>query len=145
MLLKDPENGGEIYSKETIDLIKRTTAEYKAQYEFKKKKDNPTPYQQIVDKLKIQGRGNISKEEILEVYLKEIKEDLIKNFDYQPSDSSMKTLSEDENQYNCLAGESQPDDTEEIPLEDIFEEIKNTVVKRISKGESSSEKQKMGE
>ena len=144
MLVKNPENG-EINSKETLDLIKRTIAEYKTQYEFRKKKENPTPYQHIVDKLKMQGKGNISKEEILEAYLEEVKDDLIKNFDYHKSDSSMKDLSEDENPYNCLAGESQPDDTEEIPLEDIFEEIKNTVSKRISKGESSIGKQKIGE
>ena len=131
MILKNPENG-EINSKDTIDLIKTTISQYRSQYEFKKKKD--TPYQKIMEKLKFQGRENISKEEILEEYLKEMKEDLIKNFEYQKSDSSMKTMSEDENQYNCLAGESQPDDIEEITLEDMFEEIKNTVSRRISKG-----------
>lgn len=141
MLLKDPQSG-ELNSKETIDLIKRSIEQYKAQWEFKQQQENPTPYQHIVEKLKKKGKGNISKEEILEEYLKEIKEDLINNFDYQKSDSSMKTLSEDENQYGCLAGESQPD--EEIHLEDIFEEIKNTVTKRILKEESSTKK-KMGE
>nr|GEW45804.1 RNA-directed DNA polymerase, eukaryota [Tanacetum cinerariifolium] len=41
------------------------------------------------------------------------------------------------------AGESQElEDPEEIPLEDIFEEIKNTVSRRISKGESSNLNQK---
>nr|GFA95800.1 hypothetical protein [Tanacetum cinerariifolium] len=55
----------------------------------------------------------------------------------------MKASSKDENQFNCLAEESQElEDPEEIPLEDIFEEIKNTVSRRISKGESSNEKQK---
>nr|GEX40264.1 hypothetical protein [Tanacetum cinerariifolium] len=40
-------------------------------------------------------------------------------------------------------GESQElEDPEEIPLEDIFEEIKNTVSRRISKGESSNLNQK---
>nr|GFB45490.1 hypothetical protein [Tanacetum cinerariifolium] len=34
------------------------------------------------------------------------------------------------------------EDLEEIPLEDIFKEIKNMVSRRISKGESSNEKQK---
>nr|GFA44129.1 hypothetical protein [Tanacetum cinerariifolium] len=54
-----------------------------------------------------------------------------------------KASSKDENHFNCLAGESQElEDPEEIPLEDIFEEIKNTVSRRISKGESSNEKQK---
>nr|GEW81747.1 hypothetical protein [Tanacetum cinerariifolium] len=118
---------------------------YKAQAEFRKEKENPTPYQRIVNKLKSQRRNNLSKEEILEEYHKEMKEDLVRNFEYQKSDSSMKGSSEDENQFNCLAGESQPkdlEDSEEIPLEDIFEEIKNTVSKRISKGESSNEKQK---
>nr|GFA49315.1 hypothetical protein [Tanacetum cinerariifolium] len=111
--------------------------------EFRKKKENPTPYQRIVNKLKSQGRNDLSKEEILEEYLKEMKEDLVRNFEYQKSDSSMKASSEDENQLNCLAGESQElEDPEEIPLEDIFEEIKNTVSRRISKGESSNEKQK---
>nr|GEZ51529.1 hypothetical protein [Tanacetum cinerariifolium] len=72
-----------------------------------------------------------------------MKEDLVKNFEYQKSDSSMKASSEDENQFNCLAGESQElEDPEEIPLEDIFEEIKNTVSRRISKGESSNLNQK---
>nr|GFB53626.1 hypothetical protein [Tanacetum cinerariifolium] len=74
-----------------------------------------------------------------------MKEDLVRNFEYQKSDSLMKASSEDENQLNCLAGESQPEyleDSQEIPLEEIFEEIKNTVSKRISKGESSTEKQK---
>nr|GEZ46017.1 hypothetical protein [Tanacetum cinerariifolium] len=73
----------------------------------------------------------------------EMKEDLVKKFEYQKSDSSMKASSEDDNQFNCLAGESQElEDPEEIPLEDIFEEIKNMVSRRISKGESSNEKQK---
>nr|GEV30954.1 reverse transcriptase domain-containing protein [Tanacetum cinerariifolium] len=117
--------------------------DYQAQVEFRKEKENPTPYQRIVNKLKSQGRNNLSKEEILEEYLKEMKEDLVRNFEYQKSDSSMKASSEDENQFNCLAGESQPEkDSEEIPLEDIFEEIKNTVSRRINKGESSNEKQK---
>nr|GFA59446.1 hypothetical protein [Tanacetum cinerariifolium] len=81
--------------------------------------------------------------EILEEYLKEMKEDLVKNFEYQKSDSSMKASSKDENQLNCLAGESQElEDPEEIPLEDIFEEIKNTVSRRINKGESSNLNQK---
>nr|GEW94855.1 hypothetical protein [Tanacetum cinerariifolium] len=35
----------------------------------------------------------------------------------------MRTSSEDGNPYNYLARESQPDETKEIPLEDIFEEI----------------------
>ncbi|GJW04363.1 hypothetical protein Tco_1563219 [Tanacetum coccineum] len=126
MLLKDVETR-ELNSKETVELIKQTIVEYKAQFEFKKKKDNPTPYQQIIDKLKAQGKDDLSKKEILEEYLKEIKENLIKNFEYQKSYSSMKTSSEDGNQYNYLAGESQPDETEEIPLEDIFENIKNTI------------------
>nr|GFA88808.1 hypothetical protein [Tanacetum cinerariifolium] len=128
MLQKDTETG-EINSKETLELIKRTLMDYKAQAEFKKEKENHTPYQQIVNKLKSQGRNNISKEEILEEYLKEIKEDLVRNFEYQKSNSSMKASSEDENQFNCLAKESQPEDLEgyeEIPLEDIFKEIKNT-------------------
>nr|GEV38263.1 hypothetical protein [Tanacetum cinerariifolium] len=93
-----------------------------------KEKENPTPYQRIVNKLKSQGRNDLSKEEILEECLKEMKEDLVKNFEYQKSDSLMKASSKDENQFNCLAGESQElEDPEEIPLEDIFEEIKNTV------------------
>nr|GFD18321.1 hypothetical protein [Tanacetum cinerariifolium] len=144
MLQKDMETG-EINSKETLELIKRTLIDYQAQAEFRKEKENPTPYQQIMNKLKSQGRNNLSKEEILEEYLKEMKEDLVRNFEYQKSDSSMKASSEDENQFNCLAGESQPgdlEDPEEIPLEEIFEEIKNTVSKHISKGESSNEKQK---
>nr|GFA95690.1 hypothetical protein [Tanacetum cinerariifolium] len=75
-----------------------------------------------------------------------MKEDLVKNFEYQKSDSSMKASSEDENQFNCLAGESQElEDPEEIPLEDIFEEIKNTVSRRISKGESSNLNEDMHE
>nr|GFC97966.1 hypothetical protein [Tanacetum cinerariifolium] len=86
---------------------------------------------------------DLSKEEILEEYLKEMKEDLVKKFEYQISDSSMKASSEDENQFNCLAEESQElEDPEEIPLEDIFEEIKNTVSRPISKGESSNLNQK---
>nr|GFB56209.1 hypothetical protein [Tanacetum cinerariifolium] len=142
MLQKDMETG-EINSKETIELIKRTLIDYQAQAEFRKEKENPTSHQRIVNKLKSQGRNDISKEEILEEYLKEMKEDLVKKFEYQKSDSSMKASSEDENQFNCLAGESQElEDLEEIPLEDIFEEIKNTVSRRISKGESSNEKQK---
>nr|GEW75512.1 putative RNA-directed DNA polymerase, eukaryota, reverse transcriptase zinc-binding domain protein [Tanacetum cinerariifolium] len=88
-----------------------------------------------------QGRNNLSKEEILEEYLKEMKEDLVRNFEYQKSDSSMKASSEDENQFNCLAGELQDlEDPEEIPMEDIFKEIRNTVSRRISKGESSKKK-----
>nr|GEY17821.1 hypothetical protein [Tanacetum cinerariifolium] len=72
-----------------------------------------------------------------------MKEDLVKKFEYQKSDSSMKASSKDENQFNCLAEESQElEDPEEIPLEDIFEEIKNTVSRRISKGESFNERQK---
>nr|GEY39128.1 hypothetical protein [Tanacetum cinerariifolium] len=143
MLQKDMETR-EINSKETLELIKRTLTNYQAQAEFRKEKENPTPYQRIVNKLKSQGRNNLSKEEILEEYLKEMKEDLVRNFEYQKSDSSMKASSEDENQFNCLAGESQPkEDYEEIPLEDIFEEIKNTISRRISKGESSNEKQKV--
>nr|GFA55747.1 hypothetical protein [Tanacetum cinerariifolium] len=143
MLQKDMETG-EINSKETIELIKRNLIDYQAQAEFRKEKENPTPYQRIVNKLKRQRRNDLSKEEILEEYLKEMKEDLVRNFEYQKSDSSMKASSKDENQFNCLAGESQElEDPEEIPLEDIFEEIKNTVSRRISKGESSNEKQKV--
>nr|GEY96631.1 hypothetical protein [Tanacetum cinerariifolium]GEZ03840.1 hypothetical protein [Tanacetum cinerariifolium] len=142
MLQKDMETG-EINSKETIELIKRTLIDYQAQAEFKKEKENPTPYQRIMNKLKSQGRNDLSKEEILEEYPKEMKEDLVKSFDYQKSYSSMKASSEDENQFNCLAGESQElEDPEEILLEDIFKEIKNTVSRPISKGESSNEKQK---
>nr|GFD30069.1 hypothetical protein [Tanacetum cinerariifolium] len=134
---------GEINSKETIELIKRTLIDYQAQDKFRKEKENPTPYQRIVNKLKSQGRNDLSKEEILEEYLKEIKEDLVKNFEYQKSDSSMKASSEYENQFNCLARESQElEDPEEIPLEYIFKEIKNTVSRRISKGESSNLNQK---
>ncbi|GKA38437.1 reverse transcriptase domain-containing protein [Tanacetum coccineum] len=81
------------------------TAPNSSIYNFSKsKKDNPTPYQQIIDKLKAQGKDDLSKEEILEEYLKEIKEDLIKNFEYQKSGSSMKTSSKDGYQYNYLAG-----------------------------------------
>nr|GFC46696.1 hypothetical protein [Tanacetum cinerariifolium] len=142
MLQKDME-AGEINSKETIELIKRTLIEYQAHAEFRKEKENPTPYQRIVNKLKSQGRNDLSKEKILEEYLKEMKEDLVKNFEYQKLDSSMKASSKDENQFNCLAGESQElEDPKEIPLEDIFEEIKNTVSRRISKGESSKLNQK---
>nr|GEW71379.1 proteasome subunit beta type-4-like [Tanacetum cinerariifolium] len=104
---------------------------------FLKEKKNPTPYQRIVNKLKSQGRNDLSKEEILKEYLKEMKEDLVKNFEYQKSDSSMKASSEDENQFNCLAGESQElEDPEEIPLEDIFEEIKNTCMRTRSSSNS---------
>nr|GEY20657.1 hypothetical protein [Tanacetum cinerariifolium] len=78
MLQKDMETG-EINSKETIELIKRTLIDYQAQAEFRKEKENPTPYQRIVNKLKRQGRNDISKEEILEEYLKEMKEDLLEN------------------------------------------------------------------
>nr|GEX15083.1 putative reverse transcriptase domain-containing protein [Tanacetum cinerariifolium] len=59
------------------------------------KKENSTAYQHIIDKLKAQGNDDLSKEEILEAYLKEIKEDLIKNFEYQKSDSPMRTPLED--------------------------------------------------
>nr|GFA43766.1 hypothetical protein [Tanacetum cinerariifolium] len=127
MLQKDMETG-EINSKETLELIKRTLIDYQAQAELRKEKENPPPYQRIMNKLKSQGRNDLSKEEILEEYLKEMKEDLVKNFEYQKSDSSMKASSEDENQFNCLAGESQElEGPEEIHLEDIFEEIKNTI------------------
>nr|GEZ68506.1 hypothetical protein [Tanacetum cinerariifolium] len=105
MLQKDMETG-EINSKETLELIKRNLTDYQAQAEFRKEKENPTPCQRIMNKLKSQGRNNLSKEEILEEYLKEMKEDLVRNFEYQKSDSLMKASSEDENQFNCLAGES---------------------------------------
>nr|GFB68673.1 hypothetical protein [Tanacetum cinerariifolium] len=87
-----------------MEMVSR---EYQAQAEFRKEKENPTPYQRIVNKVKSQGRNDLSKEEILEEYVKEMKEELVKNFEYQKSDSSMKASSKDENQFNCLAGESQ--------------------------------------
>nr|GFB44081.1 hypothetical protein [Tanacetum cinerariifolium] len=123
MLQKDMETG-EINFKETLELIKRTLIDYQAQAEFRKEKENPTPYQRIVNKLKSQGRNDLSKEEILEEYLKEMKEDLVKKFEYQKSDSSMKASSEDENQFNCLAGESQE-------LEDPEEYLWKTFLKKL--------------
>nr|GEZ33043.1 hypothetical protein [Tanacetum cinerariifolium] len=118
---------GEINSKETLELIKRNLTDYQAHAGFRKEKENPTLYQRIMNKLKSQERNNLSKEEILEEYLKEMKEDLVRNFKYQKYDSSIKASSEDENQFNCLAGESQPEDleeSEEIPLEDILKKLK---------------------
>ena len=88
--------------------------------------------------LKAQGKINLTKEEIVEAYLNQMKEDLVRNLEYQESDSSMKTMSdEDENQFQCLAGESQPLD--DISIEDIFVTMKENISKSIKdKGECST-------
>lgn len=51
----------------------------------------------------------------------------------------MKTISEDGNQYTCLAGESRSKENPEITLEDLFEEMQNTLLKRIKNHEESSQ------
>ena len=142
MLRKNAE--GEYTCKDTIDYIQKALKNYKEQMAFKKPKANLSPYQLIEESLKAQGKINPSKEEIVEAYLTQMKEDLIKNLDYQESDSSMKTVSdEDENPFQCLAGESQP--LEEISIEEIFSTMKKNITKSFKdKGEcSTSEKEKI--
>ncbi len=98
MLRKNAE--GEYTRKDTIDYIKKALKNYKDQMAFKKTKSNLSPYQMVEENLRAQGKINPSREEIIEAYLSQMKEDLVKNLDYQESDSSMKTMSEeDENQF----------------------------------------------
>ena len=141
MLRKTAE--GEYTCKDTIDYIQKALKNYKDQMAFKRPKANLGPYQMIEESLKVQGKINLSNEEIVEAYLTQMKEDLIKNLDYQESDSSMKTVyDEDENQFQCLAGESQP--LEDISIEEIFNTMKANITKSIKdRGEcSTSEKDK---
>ena len=134
---------GEYTYKDTLDYIQKALKNYKDQMAFKRPKANLSPYQMIEESLKAQGKINPSKEEIVEAYLNQMKEDLVKNLDYQESDSSMKTTSdEDENQFQCLAGESQPLD--DVSIEDIFKTMKENITKSIKdRGEcSTSDKDK---
>lgn len=139
MLRKDKE--GEYTCKDTIDYIQKALKNYKDQLAFKKKNVAPiSPYQLIEEKLKNEGNTNPSKEEIVEAYLEQMKEDLVRNLDYHESDSSMKTLSdEDDNRYHCLAGESQLDDIEETnSLDNIFAGVHEIISKSFKGKEESS-------
>ena len=141
MLKKNAE--GEYTYKDRIDYIQKALKIYKDQLAFKKPKGNLSPYQMVEENLKAQGKINLSKEEIVEAYLNQMKEDLVRNLEYQESDSSMKTMyDEDENQFQCLAGESQPLD--DISIEDIFATMKENISRSIKdKGEcSTTEKEK---
>ena len=121
---------GEVNCKDTIDHIQTTLKRYKEQKQFiQKDKEIISPYKIVEEKLKSEGKIP-SKEDIVEAYLTQVKEDLIKNLDYYPqSDSSMKSVSDDDNQFKCLAGEGQPEDPEPIPLDILFAEIKDTIFK----------------
>ena len=43
----------------------------------------------------------------------------------------MKSVSDDDNQFKCLAGEGQPEDTEPIPLDILVAEIKDTISRSV--------------
>lgn len=140
MLRKDAE--GEYTCKDTIEYIQKALKNYKDQLAFRRPKSNLSPYQLVEENLKASGKINPTKEEIVEAYLAQMKEDLVRNLDYQESDASMKTISdEDDNQFQCLAGESQQ--PEDVSIDDIFSNIRDNISRNLKgkdKEESSSNK-----
>ena len=135
---------GEINCKDTIEYIQATLIRYTEQNQFiQKNKENVSPYKIVEEKLKAQGKIP-SKNDIVEAYLNQMKEDLIKNIDYYPqSDSSMKSVSKDDNQFKCLAREGQPEDIEPIPLKILFEELKDTISRSVKNKGIASNGQKV--
>ena len=136
MLQKDP-NSDEVNSKQTIDNINQAILKYKSQKEYlshKEQSASSSPYEKILSSMKAQGNSSPSKDEVIRAYFQQMKEDLLKNFDKQKSDSSM--LSTGNEDY--LAGESQPlDDEDEIiedfTVEDAFSTLEDIMMQKIKK------------
>ncbi|KAL4580216.1 hypothetical protein LXL04_016401 [Taraxacum kok-saghyz] len=132
MLRKDPETKV-LHAQQTIDHIKQQIQKYQHQKNFNA---TTSPNTQKV---------NTTKEDMIKnfrSYCSQLKEDLrrikSKEMGEEEEDSNEDSISIENNQYHCLAGESQSEE-EAIPIEDridMFEEL--VLRKNLSKDKAST-------
>ncbi|KAG5605751.1 hypothetical protein H5410_027243 [Solanum commersonii] len=120
LLQKNPE--GKLHGQEIIDLINVTISKY---YDTATTEllviEDISPFKKITRKLQMK-KGLISKSEAIEIYMEEVKKDLIKNLDIDIKDdiSMMSASHTNEEEDACIAGEGQDVDEKEIDLETIL-------------------------
>ncbi|KAG5630193.1 hypothetical protein H5410_001910 [Solanum commersonii] len=118
LLQKNPE--GRLHGQEIIDLINVKISRYYDTNTITESqvKDDVDPFKKIARQLQMK-KGIISKSEAIVLYMEEVKNDLMKNLDFDiKDDTSMASASHTDD--TCLAGEGQDIDDEEEDLETIL-------------------------
>ena len=135
MKMIQPDDQGQISGQETVDNMTQTIAKYKAIMD-KKNQEIPSPFQRISQTLK-NKKGMMSREEMLDEYLRQMQKDLMENF--QDTKSMSSSSSSYKERYENLAGESQDSEDMEISIEDLFGGIKDVLKEKIARRKSASE------
>ena len=129
-----PDDKGQISGQETVDNITQTIAKYNEIMD-KKNQEIPSPFQRISQTLK-NKKGMLSREEMLDEYLRQMQKDLMENFQ-NASDNSASSSSY-KGRYENLAGESQDPEDMEISIEDLFGGIKDVLKDKFARRKSAS-------
>lgn len=139
---QDPENPSRRFGWEIELIIQEVIKTDRLNAEsIKAKESQVNIFDQISRKIKFRN-PNMSQDDLMEEYLKEVKKDFITNFkpnlDHSawsdPSDKSMKDAGNTEDEFSPLPGESQP----YANTEDLFDELINTL-KAKAKGKGPAE------
>lgn len=116
------------FGQETLDHIRSQVEIYQNQQE---KLQAPSPFDHISRKFKMRSEI-LSKEQMIQAYLEEMKKDLLSQFEEEKSNKSTKSDNTDYMQ------DSQ--DPEDINIDDIFGAIQDTLMGKMNQGASSSSK-----
>ena len=132
MIQKQPD--GKLHSHLTISQIEEKLLEYKTKQQ--PISQPPSHFDQFVTKLRMKN-PELSSQQIVAAYMKQIQQDIYRAVDpttgYSPSTMSVDTQEEsqefNQNQFQCLAGESQdPYQDTQPELQDLFKSIEKTLV-----------------
>ena len=132
MIQKQPD--GKLHSHLTISQIEEKLLEYKTKQQ--PISQPPSHFDQFVTKLRMKN-PKLSSQQIVAAYMKQIQQDIYRAVDpstgYSPSTMSVDTQEEsqefNQNQFQCLAGESQdPYQDTQPELQDLFKSIEKTLV-----------------
>lgn len=125
-LLKIDKETNVAYGQELEEIIQKTINEDKAN---KVQKEEHTPFSEVFQKIK-RTQPLQNTEEMVAAYIEEMKRGFMQHFKEDVETTSNTSQSTDENTFTCLAGESQDPNEMEIPTEEFWESLKETMMEK---------------